>query len=109
MAASDSEELTPRERIWQVINAIPAGQVCTYGKVAQLAGLGLAARMVGRTLRELPAGSKLPWHRVINAQGRISLPVGSAGHEKQRSRLEAEGIEFSVKGKISLSKYGSWH
>ncbi len=109
MAASDSEELTPRERIWQVINAIPAGQVCTYGKVAQLAGLGLAARLVGRTLRELPAGSKLPWHRVINAQGRISLPVGSAGHEKQRSRLEAEGIEFSVKGTISLSKYGNWY
>ena len=109
MAASRSEELTPRERIWQVINAIPPGRVCTYGKVAQLAGLGRAARLVGRTLRELPAGSKLPWHRVINAQGQISLPVGSTGHDRQRSRLAAEGIEFSVTGKISLTKYGSRH
>jgi methylated-DNA-protein-cysteine methyltransferase-like protein len=112
MVASDSSqppcrgELTPRERIWQVVNAIPAGQVCTYGQVAQLAGLGRGARQVGRVLRELPPGSPLPWYRVINAQGKISLPANSDGYKRQRELLESEGVEFSLGGKVSLQKFG---
>lgn len=64
-------------RIWQVVAEIPAGQVCTYGLIARRAGLAGAARRVGAALRQLPADSAIPWHRVINAQGRIAFPEGS--------------------------------
>jgi methylated-DNA-protein-cysteine methyltransferase-like protein len=95
-----------RQRIWQVIAAIPAGCVSTYGQVARLAGLGRGARQVGQALSQLPPGSSLPWHRVINAQGKISLPPDSQGHKQQRQRLEAEGIHFSLSGRVSLKQQG---
>ena len=87
-------EPSPEERIWQVVALIPRGRVATYGQVAALAGMPRHARLVGRTLRNLPARSRLPWHRVINASGRISLRSGTDGHREQRTRLEAEGVEF---------------
>ncbi|MCZ6656307.1 MAG: MGMT family protein [Gammaproteobacteria bacterium] len=80
--------------MWQVVAMIPKGTVATYGQVAALAGMPTHARLVGRTLSKLPKGSKLPWHRVINAGMRISLRAGSGGHLLQRERLEAEGVEF---------------
>ena len=73
---------------------IPEGKIATYGQVAALAGMPRHARLVGRTLRDLPDGSKLPWHRVINASMRISLRATSGSHNLQRQRLEAEGVEF---------------
>jgi methylated-DNA-protein-cysteine methyltransferase-like protein len=84
----------PAERIWQVVAMIPAGRVASYGQVAALAGMPRHARLVGRTLRELPNGSKLPWHRVVNASLKISQRPGSGGHLEQRKRLLAEGVEF---------------
>ena len=106
---SDSTpELNKRERIWQVVAAIPAGKVCTYGEVARLAGLGRAARLVGHTLRSLPTGTKIPWHRVINSQGRLSLPAGSPGYAEQKARLREEGITFSGRDTISLRLFG-WY
>lgn len=93
------------QRVWQVVHSIPAGRVATYGDVARLAGLPGAARRVGRSLRMLPPGSRIPWHRVINASGRISLPDGSASKYTQRERLEAEGILFRRSGSIDLSRY----
>ena len=92
----------PSGRVWQVVATIPEGFVATYGQVAQLAGLPRGARRVGRILGSLPAGTRLPWHRVINASGRSSLP-GAAG-EEQRRRLAAEGVRF-VNGRTSLSRY----
>ena len=86
--------------------AIPAGRVCPYGEVARLAGLPGAARRVGAALTGLPSDTALPWHRVINAQGRISLPAGSPAHALQRARLEAEGVEFKVNGKVDLHRFG---
>jgi methylated-DNA-protein-cysteine methyltransferase-like protein len=94
-------------RIWQVVASIPEGKVATYGGVAQRAGLSRAARRVGQALRGLPTNTRIPWHRVVNAQGRISLPEGSASHNTQRSRLESEGISFSKNGKIDL-KHDGW-
>ena len=85
---------TPEERIWQVVALIPPGRVASYGQVAALAGMPAHARFVGRTLKHLPAGSRLPWFRVINASRRISFPRDSAGYQRQRSKLEAEGVEF---------------
>lgn len=93
------------ERIWQVIHNIPHGRVSTYGQVARLAGLPGYARYVGSVLKKLPAGTRLPWHRVINAEGRISFPRGSRQYRRQRELLEAEGISFR-NGRLSLADYG---
>src|SRR5690606_34934489 len=87
------------------LSQIPAGSVVTYGRLAQLAGLPGAARLVGHVLRELPEGSSLPWHRVINAQGKLSLPEQSASYKEQTRRLQQEGIEIT-RGKINLKRFG---
>ncbi|MCR9277525.1 MAG: methylated-DNA--[protein]-cysteine S-methyltransferase [Pseudomonadaceae bacterium] len=81
------------QRIWQVVAGIPKGRVATYGQIAQLAGMPRHARLVGRTLRMLPVDTKLPWHRVVNASGRIATRAG-AGPDTQRERLLLEGVEF---------------
>lgn len=99
-------ELDTNHRIWQVVAAIPMGKVATYGGVAQKAGMARAARRVGVALRGLPGNTKIPWHRVVNAQGRISLPGGSAPHNIQKSRLEHEGVIFKANGAIDLLRYG---
>jgi methylated-DNA-protein-cysteine methyltransferase-like protein len=89
------------QRIHAVVRRIPRGRVATYGQVATLAGLSGAARQVGYALHALPAYSTVPWHRVLNARGVISLP-GGTGLE-QRMRLEAEGIRFDVRGRVALT------
>ncbi|MFO7551189.1 MAG: MGMT family protein [Haliea sp.] len=99
--------VTPQEpdinqRIWQVVALIPAGRVATYGDVAQHAGLGRAARRVGRALRQLPEDTRIPWHRVINSTGRLSLPAASAAGKQQRQRLTGEGIDFCASGRVNL-------
>jgi methylated-DNA-protein-cysteine methyltransferase related protein len=98
-------ELDTNHRIWQVVAAIPKGKVSTYGGVAQKAGLHRAARRVGHALRGLPANTRIPWHRVVNARGHISLPQGSEPHNTQRGRLESEGVRFRTNGTIDLSQY----
>ena len=92
-------------RIWQVIALIPRGKVATYGDVASHAGLARAARRVAYALRHLPDGTAIPWHRVINSQGRISIPEGSASRYLQRERLEAEGIVFRHNKSVDLKKF----
>ena len=94
-----------KEAFYVALSHIPKGKVITYGNLAKLAGLPNGARLAGRILCELPRGSHLPWHRVVNAQGRISLPVDSPAHAEQKQRLLKEGITF-VKDKIKLSVYG---
>ena len=100
--------MTNKEKIWQVIHNIPEGKVLSYGEVARLAGLPGYGRYVGYVLKNLPAGTKLPWHRVVNAQGRLSFPSDSRQYQFQKSRLEAEGIVF-VSGRFSLRVYGWLH
>lgn len=89
---------------WQVLARVPAGHVITYGQLAELAGLPRQARWVGRLLSQLPADSGLPWHRVVNAQGRLSLPPHHPGAEEQAARLRAEGV-FLQDGKLNLTRY----
>ena len=92
-------------RIIAAIKRIPRGKVCTYGNVADLAGLPRRARLVGTVLRNTPASRGVPWFRVINASGRISFPQGSEAYARQRKHLEGEGIDF-VGGRVDLDRYG---
>ena len=96
--------MTNDEKIWQIVYCIPQGNVATYGQVAKLADLPGYARYVGYVMKKLPAGSKLPWYRVVNAQGRLSFEVSSAQYQRQKSLLETEGIVF-INGKFSLRKF----
>ena len=94
------------QRIYAVVRKIPRGRVATYGDVARLARLPGQARLVGYALHAAPAGARLPWHRVVNAQGRLSLGRGVAGGElPQRFRLEREGIVFDSTGRLSLDVF----
>ena len=98
----DNQDTFPR-RVYQILAAIPEGCVTTYGDIAQLAGSPRAARQVGGVLKRLPEGSRLPWHRVVNRMGTLSL----AGPDffRQRDALTAEGITVTADGKIDLSRY----
>ncbi len=93
------------QNVWKVVSEIPSGHVLTYGEVARLSGLPRAARRVSQALRRAPRGMKLPWHRVINSQGKISFPVDSSGWQKQKDKLEDEGVIF-LNGKIDLGHFG---
>jgi len=87
-----------KEEIWQIVAAIPKGNVATYGQIARIAGYPSHARSVGTTLRNLPNDTLLPWHRVVNGKGQLSFPFNSQPWREQKNRLEAEGIVFTGKG-----------
>ncbi len=93
-------------RIYRVVGRIPRGRVASYGVVARLAGRPGAARLVGWALAALPGDHKLPWWRVINAEGRISLPPRDHSAALQRALLLGEGVRFGPGGTISLAAHG---
>lgn len=99
----DSPSLS--ERIAHTIAAVPSGRVATYGQVAALAGNPRAARQVVRILNAWSRSRGLPWHRIVNRHGTISLPDGEGG-DLQRTLLESEGIEFDRHGRIDLERFG---
>jgi methylated-DNA-protein-cysteine methyltransferase-like protein len=91
--------------IHAVVARIPRGRVSTYGRLAALAGLPGRARRVGRGVRELAAGVDLPWHRVLNAAGRVSARGDALGHEElQAHLLEREGVRLDG-GAVALEQY----
>jgi len=92
-------------RIWKVIAGIPRGRVSTYGRIAERAGFPRGARLTAQALRAAPAKLRLPWHRVLNAQGRIAIPENSPSRARQRALLEREGVAF-VNGRVNLERYG---
>ncbi|MCI0708490.1 MAG: methylated-DNA--[protein]-cysteine S-methyltransferase [Ignavibacteriae bacterium] len=91
--------------IWETVKHIPKGKAATYGEVAEQSGFPHHARLVGYALHNLPDGSSIPWHRVINSKGEISLRTVGESHNKQRKLLEKEGVKFN-KNKVDLKKYG---
>lgn len=93
------------ERIWSVVGRIPAGRVATYGQIAALVGWPGHARQVGYALHNLPEGSDVPWHRVINAQGRISPRASPGWDGLQKMLLLEEGLVFSADGRVDLDRY----
>ena len=93
---------------YRVVRRIPSGRVMTYGDVAIAAGRPGQARRVGYALHALK-DARVPWWRVINAQGGISLRGGfGEGAERQRARLEAEGVELVLDGRVPLGRYRWW-
>jgi methylated-DNA-protein-cysteine methyltransferase-like protein len=92
------------QRIWQVVASIPPGKVASYSQVATLAGLPRGARLVGRTLGALPLDSKLPWYRVIRADGKLAFPEGSDRYQRQRDRLAQDGVVL-LKAKVSRALF----
>ncbi|MEW5918599.1 MAG: methylated-DNA--[protein]-cysteine S-methyltransferase, partial [Gemmatimonadota bacterium] len=98
---------TLHTRIYAAIRRIPKGRVASYGQIARLAGLPRHARLVGYALHRLPAGSHVPWHRVVNAKGELSLVrAGRASGLEQRIRLEHEGVPVNAAFRVSMPRYG---
>ena len=89
-------------RVYALVRAIPPGRVVSYGMVARALGMPRGARTVGWALRACPRD--VPWHRVVNAQGKISLR-SSGGHDRQRALLRREGVRFDRQGRIDLERF----
>ena len=90
--------------IYEVVKKIPVGVVATYGQVAAIVGCG--PRLVGYALASLPAGINVPWQRVINSQGKISIRSNGVADPRQRKALIREGIVFSRNGTVDLKRFG---
>jgi methylated-DNA-protein-cysteine methyltransferase-like protein len=99
------ETPTSYQLIYATVRNIPKGRVATYGQVAELAGLPRQARLVGYALHALPARNTVPWHRVVNAQGKISLRSDGGAATLQAQRLKREGVRFSASGVIEMGRY----
>ena len=93
------------KQVIKIIKRIPAGKVATYGQIATLAGNNKAARQISRILHSSSGKYELPWHRVINRKGKISLNPGD-GYELQKMLLENEKIQFDENDRIDLSRFG---
>jgi len=106
LAMPDLKNASLYERIYAVARQIPSGQVSTYGQIAAIVGRGCTARQVGYAMAALRSDDKsVPWQRVINSQGEISLRPGEGG-ARQRGLLEAEGVEFDAQGRTDFGRFG---
>jgi methylated-DNA-protein-cysteine methyltransferase-like protein len=103
LRTSDAE--TRRAALYLTLAQIPEGKVTSYGELAAIAGLGRAARWVGRVLSQLPDDSRLPWHRVLAAGGRLTLAAGTVAGEEQRARLRAEGVTV-INDRVDIRRHG---
>lgn len=111
LPASPPDPACFNRRVWDVVRTIPRGRVATYGQIAKFVGLpagvdpetyqAFGARWVGTAMATCP--NDVPWQRVLNAKGEISL---RAGADQQRRLLEAEGVAFDAKGRVALKRFG---
>jgi methylated-DNA-protein-cysteine methyltransferase-like protein len=101
-----SRRSTLHARIHAVVRRVPRGRVATYGQIARLARIGPHPRVVGYALHALSDGSDVPWHRVVNAQGRVSPRASPGADSLQRALLEREGVRFDARGRIDLARQG---
>lgn len=93
-----------RSILYFVLSKIPHGRLATYGQLAKMAGYSGLARWVGRELSLLPEDTQLPWHRVVAAGGRLSLPKNTRAGDEQRQRLRSEGI-IVEQDRVKLAHY----
>jgi methylated-DNA-protein-cysteine methyltransferase-like protein len=94
------------EQVYRLVRLVPPGKVVSYGAIARMLGQPHAARTVGWAMHSLPEGSDVPWHRVINSQGRISSGGRGYGADLQQAMLEAEGIVFDERGCVDWDRFG---
>jgi methylated-DNA-protein-cysteine methyltransferase-like protein len=94
------------EQVYRLVRQVPCGKVTSYGAIACMLGHPHAARTVGWALHSMLEGSDVPWHRVINSQGRIPTSGREASADLQRALLEAEGIEFDAHGTVDWERFG---
>ncbi|MHB8627944.1 MAG: MGMT family protein [Aggregatilineales bacterium] len=97
------------DRVYALVRQIPPGKVLSYGKVAELLGVPRGARAVGWALHQVgnnPARLDVPWQRVINAQGYVSIKSTEHSAIEQRARLETEGIIFDESGRVDMTRFG---
>jgi methylated-DNA-protein-cysteine methyltransferase-like protein len=99
------EEKPIYRRIYAAVRDIPPGYVATYGGIARHVGAS-TPRQVGYAMAALPAGSDVPWHRVINSRGGVSTRQSGYGASEQRTLLEEEGVFFDRRGRVDLTKFG---
>ncbi len=92
-------------QIYDIVREIPLGRVATYGQIADLAGIPGQPRRIGYALSALPPDSNVPWHRVINAKGEISLRADGGNESLQKKLLKQEGIRFDRNGRVPLDLY----
>ncbi len=92
------------DRVYALVERIPAGRVATYGQLAMLLGSPFAARAVGEAMRHAPEFLGLPCHRVVNARGTVAPDYAFGGKGNQRALLEAEGVPFQENGCIELKQ-----
>lgn len=92
------------QAIYAVVRQIPEGKVASYGQIARIVGRGIGARQVGYAMAALRSGSDVPWQRVINSKGMISLP--GVGGAIQKKLLLEEGVEFNDKDRVNLDRFG---
>ena len=98
--------MTFPQRVYCLVRRVPAGRVVSYGMVAAALGESRKARQVGYALHMLAADTDVPWHRVINSQGAISIRGDDIRARVQRERLIAEGVVFDGHGRTSFQDYG---
>ena len=104
------------ETVWDIVDQIPFGKVSSYGQIASMMPptaevdaekmRRLGPRWVGTALYRTPRWRDIPWHRVINSQGKISFPANSSQAKKQRRRLEMEGVEFDNQNRVDFALVG---
>ncbi len=92
-------------RVYQVVRSIPEGRVTSYGAVAALVGSPRAARGVGAALNALPPDSDVPWWRVVNRNGEVTIPSELGLRALQRTLLAAEAVTFLPSGRIDLDRH----
>lgn len=101
---SQVDDKTYRERVYEMVRAIPSGRVMTYGQIAEILGEGYTPRTVGYVMHGADS-ENVPWQRVINSQGACSTGRMTMPRNLQQDMLESEGIVFSDKGKCDLKTY----
>ncbi|MBD3370195.1 cysteine methyltransferase [Candidatus Fermentibacteria bacterium] len=92
------------ERIHRLVRRIPPGKVTTYGQIAAMLG-DCTPRQVGYAMHSVGPDDLVPWHRVVNSKGKISVRANGERSPEQRAMLESEGVEFDTEGRIDLEKF----